>query len=274
MPILRNLKCLAAFVVLMSYSCDYDRFSDISFDDIEDSGAVFNGPISFLSDNYFGKGYIVNENLTICGRVIANDVTGNWYRSFIVDDGTGAIEVRAGYRELHSHYPIGRQVKINVHGLAVGSYEGVLQLGRKINDYSTWRVEEFGTPTILDKYVYRDRLVDPVEPAERLLTELSESDLGRLVRVSDLRLVGTGEPVTWAVAAKGGALPETGVRDFFDNYGNRISVTTSGYASFANAYVPEERINLTGILVRSKGNGGAESLMLKLRDLNDVESVY
>lgn len=91
---------------------------------------------------------------------------------------------------------------------------------------------------------------------------------GRLVRISRLNFDASGfegQYVTWA--EKGA----TGYRVFTDGSGNRITVATSGYASFAGEQVPRREVALTGILMKGNTDTARGVYILKLRSADDVE---
>lgn len=257
--------------LLMMVSCGYDRFGDMDREDFGGTDMLPDTDLSMLRDNYFGTPYTINQPLTIGGYVTANDLSGNFFRSFVIDDGTGSIEVNAGFYDLHNYYQVGRRVVIRAEGLAVGMYNGVIQLGYKINSYGAHRVEEFGSRHVMERYVTRDVLFSAPEPMPLDIVSVEDSYCGRLVRIGNLHATEEDAGQTWAYPASGGAPPAMGLRAFCDTAGNTIAVTTSGYASFAGETVPAGTVAITGILMKGKFGGGADVFAVKLRDLADVE---
>lgn len=264
---------VAIFLLLFAASCGYDRFDAIGRGDIPGNGLLPDTDIAMLYDNYFGGQATINDDITIGGHVTANDLSGNWFRSFVIEDPTGAVEIRAGVADMHNFYQLGRRVVVRAKGLAVGSYNGVIQLGRKVNPYSEWRVEEFGARIILERYVYRDNVFSEVVPDELKISELTERHCGRLVRVGKaIYSAGEGEAAGWAFPGGEGAVPATGVRRFIDGGGATIDVVTSGYANFADTAIPADSVWLTGIVLRGKFDGGPERFGIRLRSVEDVEA--
>lgn len=267
------MRLIAAIFVLLLTGCGYDRFDTISRDDIDGTDMLRNCDIALLRENYFGNRIVIQEDIVITGWVTANDLSGNWYRSFMIDDGTGAVEIRAGLYGTHLLYGEGRRIVVSLKGLAVGSYDGVLQLGRKINHYSDWQVEEFGARAIIDEYVIRDSSVGNVSPLDMGIPELNTGYAGRLVRIGPVTVDTAGlNGITWADAGGADTGPSTGTVRFYDTDGGRIDVVTSGYADFARAPVPTGKVWLTGILLYGKFDGGSERFGLRLRGLNDVQT--
>lgn len=66
----------------------------------------------------------VTDSAVIEGRVVATDMAGNFYREFVMDDGTGAVAVMAGGYDLHSVYPRGIRVAVKLCGLRLITQNG------------------------------------------------------------------------------------------------------------------------------------------------------
>ncbi len=261
--------CIYAALLLVPVSCGYDRFGTLGVGDMEGTQTIPDAGIALLREHYYGEPYVVREDMTVGGYVVSDDRPGNFFRSFIIDDGSGAVEVRAGFYDLHALFPRGRRVVVRLRGLAVGMYDGVVQLGAGVNDWSSYRVEEFGSRVLLDRYVQRDTVFRQTEPLELGIGSLEERYCGRLVRVSGL--CRSGGSTTWADTGAGGGTPATGMVWFRDAVGDSVVVVTSGYASFAGDSVPAGKVALTGILVYGKFDGTRDGFALKLRDTEDVE---
>lgn len=230
-----------------------------------------NADLSLLTDHWYGEPVVIRQDLVFAGTVTANDESGNFFRSFIVDDGTGAVEVKAGFYDLHNLYPVGRRVVIRALGLALGEYNGVMQLGAAVNDYSSYRVEEFGTAVLLDRHVVRDTVSAPPAAIPCSAAALDGIGAGRLVEVGPLRAADDA-PECWA-AEEDAVYSSYAVVCFSDAAGDTVRVATSRYADFAAERVPRGEVVLTGIVLRGTFGGHAQTTVIKLRDRNDVEEI-
>lgn len=248
-------------------SCGYDRFGGMDADDFGTNHILPNADLSVLYENYRGEPFYIRENMVFEAYVTSSDETGNFFRSFVVEDVTGAVEIRAGFYDIYNYYQPGRRVLIKAKGLAVGKYNGIMQLGSRINTYSAYRVEEFGTPAYLEDYIVRDTCFKEIKPIKVLITELNEKYCGRLVKIDGL--TAEKDNICWSDGAD--EFTSSGVVAFTDSEGNRIFVTTSAYADFAEDKVPSGIVSLTGILMYGKFIAGQNSYAIKLRGLNDVE---
>jgi hypothetical protein len=206
-------------------------------------------PITFTDDQLIG------------GVVTASDESGNFYRTFVVDDLTGAVEVMAGGYDLHTLYPIGRVVYIRLRGLTLARTEGgMYQLGVEALPSSGYTVDYIGHSALLDDRVDRAGMNYEFRYVEATIPELNDRLIGRLVSVHGLTLRNGGQ-TTWATVE--GNYPKE-IRAS-DREGNRLYINTSGYADFAGDTIPAGVVSLSGILMKS-GN----RYRIKMRDLRDV----
>ena len=61
--------------------------------------------------------------------VVSTDEGGNFYKSMVVQDETGAIEIQLDMNGLFNLYPVGQKVIIDCRGLIVGDYNRYYQNG-------------------------------------------------------------------------------------------------------------------------------------------------
>ena len=230
-----------------------------------------NTHLSALHEGGYGVGRVINGDYVFEGYVTATDISGNFFRTFVIQDVTGAVEINAGFGPLYDIYPPGRRVIIYAEGLAALSVDGVIRLGTHINPYSLYRVEPFGTRMIMDKYVFPDTVYTDITPEIVDIGNLTASRCGQLVRIDGLAPEQWERGLTWAYPGDDVSPPELGIRHFSDHAGNRIAVVTSGYADFAGEVIPPGEISLSGILLHGKfGIDGGECFGLKMRNVNDA----
>lgn len=221
------------------------------------------------------KGYIphgteltfTKDSIVISGRVVSSDLAGNFYNTFFIDDGTGAVEIMAGMPYLDAVYRPGRRVAVHALGLAVGWRDGVMQLGLPPDPGNRYATGYFSHRAVIGEYVKPERSVEKVAPITTSLGELDLSMCGRLVAISGLTVDGASTAETWAQTEPGAAI---GYVKFRSSPVDSITVVTSGYASFALMPIPRGEVTLTGILLYGKGNGSREHYLLKLRDEKDI----
>lgn len=250
-----HIATLIVAVVVSAIGCDYREPASRA-----EGQPRPNAPIDALAEYATGR---VVDNMIIGGVVRANDRGGNFYQSIVVEDATGAVEVQVGLYDLDSRFPVGAEVVVDAEGLAVGYYDGVLQLGREPYDYSLSVVEPLGSPVEVDRRmgVATWSEQEPPQPANVVVAELTDDMCGRLVRVVGVEYL--GEPTDWG-STDWGTIAR---REFLSAEGDTLVVATSRYADFATEPIPEGKINLCGVLYHPQGG----HYTLKMRTVADVE---
>ncbi|MBQ4280061.1 MAG: hypothetical protein IJC16_08945 [Rikenellaceae bacterium] len=264
----RRRAALCAAACLWLAGCDYDRFGDPA--PPAGDAALPNLLLGELAGFYRGKPVAITEDIVVTGYVATSDSAGNFFRTLVIDDGTGALELKLGLYDLYATYPPGRRIVVRAQGLTLGADQGVLQLGLRAAPASGYETEYLGHRAVVDRYVARDTAYRRVAPLDATIAALARIAPGRLVRLAGLRYdadtaacwAGERSPVT--------GNPLTAYRQFRDRTGDTVLVATSGYAAFAAGPIPQGSLTLTGILLRGKA-GSRERLMLKLRDTDDVQ---
>ena len=208
--------------------------------------------------------------IVVSGYVTTSDSTGNFFRSFFIEDNTGAAEIMAGRYDLYGTYPPGSRVSVRLDGLLAVVDEGVLKIG--LGTAALSRPAYMDSRVVLDRHV--SRWPERIVPAPFAVSPGAWSDgkTGCRVRVAGLRLDAVRD-TTWAVPAalSPGGVPRSASLKFGTFRGDSIYVLTSGYASFAACTVPRTSVTLTGILLQGRQNGRTV-YQLKMRDLNDVQT--
>ena len=69
----------------------------------------------------------ITVDKTIGGIVIADDRSGEFYKTIVIQDSTGGISVKLDGYDLYTNYPIGRMIFIKVKGLYLGDYNKLIQ---------------------------------------------------------------------------------------------------------------------------------------------------
>ncbi len=218
--------------------------------------------------SYYHERAVVSRDAVIAGRVISSDKAGNFYNTFFIDDGTGAVEIMAGMSDLHATYHPGQRVVVSIKGLAVGWNNGVIQVGLPPEPGNRYATGYFYHPAVIRKYISAERDIEAVLPMETAIGELNTDMCGRLVRIGGLTIDAASTAETWASTQP---KPTTGYVKFRDSPADSITVMTSGYASFAMMPVPRETVAMTGILFYGKGGSSKDHYLLKLRDEKDID---
>ena len=70
----------------------------------------------------------VTQDWIIGAEVVMDDKSGNYYKTLVVEDASGGMEVKFNDGYLYQQYPIGRTIYIRVKDLLMTDYNGMPQL--------------------------------------------------------------------------------------------------------------------------------------------------
>lgn len=228
-------------------------------------------PISQLRNQAEAMGAkIITSDIVISGRVTSSDRDGNFFRSLIVEDESGAIEILIKAYDLATTYPEGLLVDLHLKGCAIAYDMGILQVGAKAEEYDYYALDYLETKQVIDRVIHRSTDVKRVEPRRCTIAEIKEEDCGRLVRVDNLTLRHSTSIDTLAGMTLNDATWQ-GYALFFDERGDSIAVYTAAEARFATEHIATTPLSLTGIVQQSKYDNGEECRHLKLRYASDYE---
>lgn len=248
-----------ALLALCGLSCGCrDRF------DVPDTPAdapAANITITSLHAFLHAETVVVREELTVGGTVVSSDEAGNFYRTLVLDDGTGGAELRIAEYNLYTICPPGCRLTVSLRGCALGERNGVLQIGLPPDAYSPYPTGYISSRVLLERLLHPtgERQEPVATPCE--IARLGTASCGRLVRIDALRFRPDAEqavPQTWE-----------GYRLFEDAAGRTIAVYTSAYARFADREIPAGECSLTGVLEYGTAGSYGKQFILQMRDEND-----
>lgn len=219
----------------------------------------------------------VTEDIKIKGIVTGNDIGGNIYNEFAVQDATGALLVCVNQGGLFGFLPVGQEILIDLKGLMLGGYGQQLEIGGIYTNTKT------GAKSIgrMSRYVWSThyRLFGNADPekAEALLEEFDVSKLrdanylaanaGKLMKLSGVTLQDANGTAVYAPDDGSVTLTANCANRAFTGYSSSYLVLrTSTYADFANSVMPTELIDVTGIFTRYRN-----TWQILLRTSDDVQ---
>lgn len=203
-----------------------------------------------------GQFETIQEALVVKGVIVADDATGNWYRTFVLQDETGGIEVLVDLTDSYVLYPRGREVYIKCKGLVLGDYNDLVQLGGYVT-----RDQELGPVLSVGGNLVRSVKKDVPEPKLKVFNQLTPADVSTLVRFENVQFISGDTSTTFADPLTKDAYNLTIENCAFQP----LILRTSGFATFAGAPIPNGSGTIIGILGVYRGD-----YQLLVRDLKDV----
>ncbi len=134
-----------------------------------------------------GNPYKVVDDFVIKGKVTTSDKEGNLYKTLYIQDETAGIELKIGKNGLYNEYRLGQTVYVNLKGLTVGDYRGMINIGYTKNDGDKYETSYMEHYQIIDTHIFKGEPGSPVEPKPIIESQVTDPvNLGRLVTISDL----------------------------------------------------------------------------------------
>ncbi|MDE6309432.1 MAG: hypothetical protein K2L93_08575 [Muribaculaceae bacterium] len=198
-----------------------------------------------IGDNDEGEHYIIE------GRVVSDDRYSNIYKNLIIqaEDGTG-LTFAVNNSSLYKTYLYGQKVVIDLTGLDLGYYSGLLQVGQISGTSMSFAAEDF-----FNEHAYPVGLPEPEKVVattatlEELQAALSDENqkrywMSRYVTIEDVTFVGAGL-LTFADAPSVGSGTNRYIRN---ENGRTLLVRNSTRATFQDVTMPVGTGSVSGIL--------------------------
>jgi Family of unknown function (DUF5689) len=171
----------------------------------------------------------ITEDKILKATVISDDRSGNFYKSVIVQDATGGIEILCNRSGLFIDYPAGREVYIKLKGLVLGDYNGLIQLGGYTFATNNSPSLEGILSGNIGSHILKGELNKPITPKETTIAALTKNDWQTLVILKDVQFSKADTGKFYADYI--GKQSATSIIESCD--GKTIDCRTSGYATFA-----------------------------------------
>lgn len=194
------------------------------------------------------------DNVYIVGQVIGNDESGNIYKSIMIQDATGGIELKLNKTSLFNEYKVGQRLYVKLQNMVLGDYRQLIQIGGVFGD-GVGQLPEVA----IKNHLFKDSLPG-TPPAPRLINSFNDllpEYISTLVRFENAEF---GEAEMPYVAPGEEATNRT-----LNISGGTLTVRNSKYSNFATELMPKGKGTVVGIL--SIYNG---TYQLTLRQLSDI----
>ncbi len=230
---------ISIFTILSFESCVKRDFDEPPYID-ETTNLVATTTIAELKQLFVGSPIQITSDLIIAGIVVADDRSGNYFKSIIIQDATAGIDIQIDKVALYDDYPVGREIFIKVKDLWLASNNGSIQLGAAIDGSNrAQRIPD----NLRSKFLFRGKKDQPVIPLNIRINELNDSHIHRLVKIDDIQFVNADVGKTLA-----NAIAQTSVNlNLEDCNSNSILLRSSGFANFASVPAPAGKGSITAI---------------------------
>ena len=217
---------------------------------------------------------LVDKDIKIKGRVTANDIRGNIYKQFMIQDGTGAIIVAVNESGMSGYLAEGQEIVLDLKGLYVGGYRKQPEIGAPYNGTSIGRMQK---DVFQKHFKFTNSSLQQEQPIDFDVNMNMDDNCAKLVTLrnvtfSDANGTNTFAPGDGSASIVGGCV-NRGLTGYSTS---KLVIRTSTYAKFAANKLPYDEVNkkpqvvnITGIATRY--NNTWQILIRKESDIKIVQ---
>ncbi len=216
---------------------------------------------------------LVDKDIKIKGRVTANDIRGNIYKQFVMQDETGAIIVAVNESGMSGYLAEGQEIVMSLKDLYVGGYRMQPEIGAPYNVTSIGRMQK---DVFQKHFKFTSSPIQHVQPIDFDINMDKNENCGKLVTLknvtfSDANGTNTFAPGDGSASIVGGCV-NRGITGYSTS---KLVIRTSTYAKFAANKLPYDEVNkrprvvnITGIATRY-----SNTWQILIRKESDIEIV-
>lgn len=261
-----KLMVVVALVVTTLTSCIKNNYDEPPVNG-SDPNLTATHTIAQLKQMYTGTRVPLTDDIIIQGVIAADDRTGNFYKTLILQDSTAGIAIRLDQSGLFNNYMQGRRIFIKCKGLFLGAYNGLVQLGGGATAGSATEVDPVPS-TLIDKFLVRGSLNNPVTYITVTnLSDLNDTYQNRLIKLENVQFAAADAGYRYADGTL--QLSKNCTIEQYDancNVIGTIILRNSGFATFANDLTPTGKGSLYAIY-----SVFGSDRQLFIRDVSDVQ---
>ncbi len=207
--------------------------------------------IAHLKTLATGPSVAITENVSIEGYVVVNDLYGEYYKSIVISDHSGGIELCVDCNNTSIEFPISARVTVHCTGLAVGTYAGRVMLGAQPErEYTVDRI----AASDIERYIKVDcDAASVVAPMPISISDIDTGEITNFVAIADLTF-GHQAGLEWCERDPLTGDYITTNRTATDRTGRTISVRTQADCSYRHEKIPAGYGTLYGIVEYFNGS--------------------
>ena len=195
--------------------------------------------------------YTITDDIAIEGYVVANDLFGEFYKSIVICDDSGGIEIAVDTRNTAVQFPISARVVVYCSGLTIGEYGGELTLGAiPAGSYTVDRIAE---KDFLRYFLIDKESPKAIKPTVTAISEITPAHIGNYIRLNNVTFAEQAGN-TWCDIDSTTGEYTTTERSVYDQTGREFTVRTIAECSYRNEKIPAGYGDLCGVVTYFNGN--------------------
>lgn len=218
---------------------------------------------------------LVDRDVKIKARVTGNDLRGNIYKQFMVQDETGAIIIAVNESGISGYMAEGQEIIIDLKGLYIGGYRKQPEIGAPYNETSIGRMQK---DVFQKHFKFTGSAIQPVQPIDFDINMNKDEHCAKLVTLRNVTFADADGTATYAPGDNSAPIVGGCVNRALKGISSsKLVIRTSTYAKFAANKLPYDDVNkkprvvnITGIATRY--NDTWQILIRKESDVVVVEN--
>lgn len=218
---------------------------------------------------------LVDRDVKIKARVTGNDLRGNIYKQFMVQDETGAIIIAVNESGISGYMAEGQEIIIDLKGLYIGGYRKQPEIGAPYNETSIGRMQK---DVFQKHFKFTGSAIQPVQPIDFDINMNKDEHCAKLVTLKNVTFADADGTATYAPGDNSAPIVGGCVNRALKGISSsKLVIRTSTYAKFAANKLPYDDVNkkprvvnITGIATRY--NDTWQILIRKESDVVVVEN--
>lgn len=216
---------------------------------------------------------LVDRDVKIKARVTGNDLRGNIYKQFMVQDETGAIIVAVNESGISGYLAEGQEIIIDLKGLYIGGYRKQPEIGAPYNETSIGRMQK---DVFQKHFKFTGSAIQPVQPIDFDINMDMNEHCAKLVTLKNVTFADADGTATYAPGDNSAPIVGGCVNRALKGISSsKLVIRTSTYAKFAANKLPYDDVNkkprvvnITGIATRYN-----DTWQILIRKESDIEIV-
>ena len=245
---------------------------------ITENGIVTIAELKQMYPNVFAstdQNALVEKDVKIKGRVTGNDLRGNIYKQFMIQDETGAIIIAVNESGMAGYLAEGQEIIMDLKGLYIGGYRMQPEIGAPYNGTSIGRMSR---DVFQQHFKFSGSAIQPVQPIDFDVNMNMNDNCGKLVTLKNVTFADADGTAPYAPGDNSAPIVGGCVNRALKGISSsKLVIRTSTYAKFAANKLPYDDVNkkprvvnITGIATRY--NDTWQILIRKESDVVVVEN--
>ena len=183
---------------------------------------------------------LITEDIQIKGWVTGNDVGGNLYKQFCLQDATRGIIIAVNQGGICGFLPVGQEILVDLKGMYIGGYRKQPEIGAPYNGNSIGRMSKdvWASHFKILSNINNVKLPDALAAVEFSdVMNNKDANCAKLVKLTNVSFPEADGTTTFA--PQGDSNTNRSVFYNGKNQGTGVVVRTSSYADFAGMKLPQ-----------------------------------